>query len=103
MSEVVALTIIALRDITGGSLGMTPRAAGFSWYALQFPPKGQFYLLALIVWLVGLGVWVWVDRGMGSKALEAINEDEGAAAAVGVNVKREKLRITPGAARLTAL
>ncbi len=103
LSQVVALTIIALRDITGGSLGMTPRAAGFSWYALQFPAKGQFYLLALIVWLVGLGVWVWVDRGMGSKALEAINEDEGAAAAVGINVMREKLRITLVSAALTAL
>src|SRR6185437_6191394 len=67
LSQVVALTIIALRDITGGSLGMTPRAVGFSWYALQFPSKTQFYFLALAVWLAGLAVWVWVDRGMGSK------------------------------------
>src|SRR6266852_767845 len=103
LSQVVALTIIALRDITGGSLGMTPRAVGFSWYALQFPAKGQFYVLALVVWLAGLGVWIWVDRGMGSKALEAINEDEGAAAAIGINVMREKLRITLVSAALTAL
>src|SRR5712692_5039776 len=87
LSQVVALTIIALRDITGGSLGMTPRAAGFSWYALQFPAKHQFYLLAFVVWLAGLGVWIWADRGMGSKALEAINEDEGAVAAVGVSLQ----------------
>jgi branched-chain amino acid transport system permease protein len=103
LSQVVALTIIALRGITGGSLGMTPRAVGFSWYALQFPSKTQFYFLALAVWLAGLAVWVWVDRGMGSKALEAINEDEGAAAAVGINVMREKLRITLVSAGLTAL
>jgi branched-chain amino acid transport system permease protein len=102
LSQVVALTIIALRDVTGGSLGMTPRAVGFSWYALQFPAKSQFYILALLVWLAGLAVWVWVDRGMGSKALEAINEDEGAAAAIGINVMREKLRVTLLSAGLTA-
>ncbi len=102
LSQVVALTIIALRDVTGGSLGMTPRAVGFSWYALQFPAKSQFYILALLVWFAGLVVWVWVDRGMGSKALEAINEDEGAAAAIGINVMREKLRVTLLSAGLTA-
>ncbi len=93
LSQVVLLTIVALRDITGGSLGMTPKlAGGGSWYALQFPDKAQFYYLSLGVWLVGLAAWIWVDRGMGSKALQAISEDEGAAAAIGVNVMREKLR-----------
>src|SRR5258708_5706657 len=103
LSQVVALTIIALRDITGGSLGMTPRAVGFSWYALQFPAKGQFYLLALIVWLVGLGVWVCVDRGMGSKALAAINDDERSAAAVGIRFMREKRQPPSGFGPLTPL
>ena len=43
LSQVVLLSIIALRGVTGGSLGMTPRAAGHaSWYALQFPDKSQF-------------------------------------------------------------
>ena len=102
LSQVVALTIIALRDVTGGSLGMTPRAVGFSWYALQFPAKSQFYILAVLVWLAGLGIWIWIDRGMGSKALEAVNEDEGAAAAIGINVMREKLRVTLLSAGMTA-
>ena len=104
LSQVVLLSIVALRDITGGSLGMTPRAvAQASWYALQFPDKTQFYFLALVLWLAGLGVWLWVDRGMGSKALEAINEDEGAAASIGINVMREKLGVTLLSAALTAL
>jgi branched-chain amino acid transport system permease protein len=103
LSQVVLLSIVALREITGGSLGMTPRAlANGSWYALQFPDKTQFYFLALVVWLGGIGVWVWVDRGMGSKALEAINEDEGAASAIGIDVMREKLRVTLVSAALTA-
>jgi branched-chain amino acid transport system permease protein len=103
LGQVVALVIIALRDITGGSLGMTPRAVGFSWYALQFPAKSQFYLLAVVVWIAGLAVWLWLDRGTGSRALEAINEDEVAAASIGINVMREKLRVTLISAALTAL
>ena len=103
LSQIVFLSIIALRDVTGGSLGMTQRVVGHSWYALQLPEQGQFYLLALAVWALGLVVWIWVDRGIGSKALEAINEDEGAAAAIGINVTREKLRVTLVSAALTAL
>lgn len=103
LSQVVALSIVALRDITGGSLGMTPRAVGFSWYALQFPAKQQFYVLALVLWVAGLGIRMWVEHGMGSRALEAINDDEGAAAAIGVDVMREKLRVTLLSAALTAL
>jgi len=103
LSQVVLLSIVALRDVTGGSLGMTPRAVGFSWYAMQFPDKTQFYYLALLLWLFGLGVWLLVDRGMGASALDAINEDEGAAGAIGVNIMREKLRVTLVSAALTAL
>src|SRR5471032_1180461 len=80
LSQVVLLTITAARDITGGSLGMTPKSVGYSWYALQFPDKRYFYFIALVVWLVGLAAWRWVDRGIGREALEAISEDEEAAA-----------------------
>jgi len=102
LSQVVLLTIVAARDITGGSLGMTPRTVGHSLYALQFPDKGTFYAIALVVWTAGVIVWHWVDRGMGRAALEAIAEDEGAAAAIGINVMREKLRVTVVSAALTA-
>jgi branched-chain amino acid transport system permease protein len=102
LSQVVLLTIVAARDITGGSLGMTPKTVGHSWYALQFPDKVTFYAIALVVWIAGIVVWHWVDRGMGRAALEAIAEDEGAAAAIGINVMREKLRVTVVSAALTA-
>src|SRR5919199_4415437 len=35
LGQVVLLTIVAARDWTGGSLGMTPNAGGQSWLALQ--------------------------------------------------------------------
>jgi branched-chain amino acid transport system permease protein len=104
LSQVVLLTITAARDITGGSLGMTPKSAGgHSWYALQFPDKRYFYFIALAVWLVGLAAWRWIDRGIGREALEAISEDEEAAASVGIDVLYEKMRVTLISAALTAL
>jgi branched-chain amino acid transport system permease protein len=102
LSQVVLLSIVAARDITGGSLGLTQRAVGFSWYALQFPDKRYFYVIALVLWLGGLAVWRAIDRG-GRQVLEAISEDEEAAASIGIDVLREKLRVTMISAALTAL
>jgi len=103
LSQVVLLSLVAARDITGGSLGFTQRAVGHSWYALQFPEKSYFYGISIVVWLVGLYVWQHIDRGINREALEAISEDEDAAAAIGINVLREKLRVTVISAALTAL
>jgi branched-chain amino acid transport system permease protein len=103
LSQVVLLSITAARDITGGSLGLTPKAAGFSWYALQFPDKRYFYVIGLLLWLGGLAIWRSIDRGIGRQVLDAISEDEEAAAAVGIDVMREKLRVTVISAALTAL
>src|SRR5262249_39428668 len=95
----------ATRDWTGGSLGYTPirYQGGSSLYALQFTGKRTWYLIALAVWAVGLYVWHRVDRSMLRYALEAISEDEDAAAAAGVHVTREKLKITALSAVMTAL
>jgi branched-chain amino acid transport system permease protein len=103
LSQVVLLSLTAARDFTGGSLGLTVRTVGYSWYALQFPDKTYFYGIAIVVWLIGLYAWHRVDSGISREALEAISEDEDAAAAVGINVLREKLRVTVISAALTAL
>jgi len=102
LSQVVLLTLVAAREITGGSLGMTLNVV-HSWYALQFADKTTYYLIAVVVWLAGLAVWHWIDRGIERVALDAISEDEIAAASAGVNVMREKLRVTVVSAGLTAL
>jgi branched-chain amino acid transport system permease protein len=103
LSQAVMLFITAWRDVTGGSLGMTQNLAGHSWYALQFPEKHYFYGIALVMWLGGLLVWHSIDRSVSREALEAISEDEEAAASVGIDVMREKLRVTVISAALTAL
>ena len=103
LSQVVLLSLVAARDVTGGSLGFTQKTVGHSWYALQFPDKIYFYVIAVLLWLAGLWVWRWIDRGIGREALEAISEDEDAAAAVGIDVMREKMRVTIVSAALTAV
>lgn len=107
LTEVVRQTIVATRDYTGGSLGMTPTPKGNdatpSIIALQFDDKETYFLIAIGAWLVGLLVWRAVDRSMIRYALEAISEDEDSAAAAGINVTREKLKITVLSAIMTAL
>jgi branched-chain amino acid transport system permease protein len=105
LSGIVLQVITATRDYTGGSLGYTPNRApsGHGLIALQFDDKTTWYLIALFVWAVGLLIWRWVDRSMSRYAMEAISEDEDAAAAAGVNVTAEKLKITLISALMTAL
>jgi branched-chain amino acid transport system permease protein len=105
LSGIVLQVITATRDWTGGSLGYTPERyqGGSSLYAFQFADKQTWYLIALAVWASGLFIWYVVDRSMMRYALEAISEDEDAAAAAGVYVTWEKLKITVISAMMTAL
>ena len=107
LSEVVRLLIVALRDWTGGSLGVTPTTAlaGTSWSltALQFADKEVWFYVMLVTWLAGLWIWRMVDRSMARYAMEAISQEEDAAASVGINVTRTKLQVTMISAAMTAL
>jgi branched-chain amino acid transport system permease protein len=104
LSAIVLQIITATRDYTGGSLGYTPNRyhGGSSIYALQFTGKETWYLIALGAWGIGLLIRHLVDRSMLRYALEAIAEDEDAAAAAGVHVTAEKLKITLLSAVMTA-
>ncbi|HET7669782.1 MAG TPA: branched-chain amino acid ABC transporter permease [Burkholderiales bacterium] len=108
LSEVARLVIVALRDQTGGSLGATPNGAlkdgaTVAIGALQFGPKEVWLAIVFVVWLGGLWVWRMVDRSMGRLALQAISEEEEAAASIGIHVTRAKLRITLISAVMTCI
>jgi branched-chain amino acid transport system permease protein len=105
VGEVIRLLIIAERDWTGGSLGASLKTAGTAsgLWTLQFADKRVFYYISLAFFLVGILAWHLVDRSMARPALEAIGEDETAAASVGIHVTRFKLGITVLSAALTAL
>ena len=97
LTEFVRLCIVGLRDYTGGSLGTQPTryGDGVSLYAFQFEPDRMLaYYIVFALWLFGLYVWVRVDRSMDRYALDAASQDEDAAASVGIDVTREKLKIT---------
>lgn len=107
LTEVARLLIVALRDQTGGSLGVTP--AGMvspenpvSLYALQFASKSVWFYIIVAVWLGGLLIWRAVDRSMLRYAMEAISQEEDAAASLGVSVTRTKLTVTVISAAMTA-
>ncbi|HYD07312.1 MAG TPA: branched-chain amino acid ABC transporter permease, partial [Reyranella sp.] len=103
LSGIVLQIITATRDYTGGSLGYTPEVTkGSKLLAMQSNDKVVWYLAALVVWGLGLVIWTWIDRSMTRSAMEAISEDEDAAAAAGVNVTAEKLKITVISALMTA-
>ena len=107
LSEVTRLIIVALRDQTGGSLGATPKTAladtSYSLSALQFSDKLVWFYIVLVVWLIGLWIWKKVDESMGRLALEAISQEEDAAASIGINVTRLKLGVTMVSALMTCM
>ncbi|UCE31103.1 MAG: branched-chain amino acid ABC transporter permease, partial [Burkholderiales bacterium] len=108
LAEVVRLVIVGLRDQTGGSLGVTPRSglaedATVSLWAMQFSSKLVWFYIMLGCWLLGLYVWHRVDRSMVRLALQAISQEEDAAASIGLNVTRTKLSMTLVSAAMTCI
>lgn len=108
LSEVTRLVIVGLRDQTGGSLGITPKTAlaegnSANLLALQFADKTVWFYVVLLFWLGSLWVWHRVDRGMNRLALEAISEEEDAAASIGIDVTRAKLTVTLLSAAMTCI
>jgi branched-chain amino acid transport system permease protein len=107
LSEVTRLIIVALRDQTGGSLGVTPVTAladtSGSLWALQFSSKLAWFYIIFGFWLLGLWIWTRVDRSMARLALQAISQEEEAAASVGMNVTRLKLGVTLISALMTCM
>jgi branched-chain amino acid transport system permease protein len=108
LSEIVRLVIVAMREQTGGSLGMTPKAAiaegsSYAISALQFSNKMVWFYVVLGFWLLGLFIWHKVDRSMSRMALEAIAEDEEAASSIGINISRTKMGITLLSALMTCV
>jgi len=102
MAEVTALVVVALRDITDGSLGCTLRATG-KLADMQFPDKRYYYFISLVLLLGAMYIWRRIDRSQMRLALTAIEESEIAASSLGISIIRYKMRITLLSAALTAL
>jgi len=103
VAEVGALVVIAYREHTGGSLGLTLNASTRPWLDFQFDDKRYYYYIALVFLLLALYVWRRIDKSKVRLALTAIGESELAAASLGVNVIKYKMLVTIISAALTAM
>ena len=103
LAEIIMLLIIAFRDFTGGSLGMTIDPSIKSLFYLTSDSKIFFYYLALGFVILAIIIWKIIDNSKLCKAMKAVGEDEDAAASIGINVIRYKLAIISISAFFTAL
>lgn len=86
---IVVELLTAFREITGGSLGIFPPYLGNAPHLFQFASKEPYYLIIIAMW----ASIVLLVRAMRRTRyyLVAIREDEEAAAALGVPVRKYKL------------
>lgn len=103
VAEVGSLVIVALRDQTGGSLGLTINNSTRPFLDFQFSDKRVYYYLATAFLLLGLYIWRRIDKSKVRLALTAIGESELAASSLGVNVINYKLLVTVISAMLTSM
>ena len=104
-TEFVRLCLVGFRNYTGGSLGTQPKryGDGLSIWAVQFESDRLLaYFIALVIWIIGLFIWNYVDKSMDRYALDAASQDEDAAASVGIDVTRAKLKISAISAAMCA-
>ena len=103
VAEVGSLVIVACREYTGGSLGLTLKSSNRSWIDFQFNDERYYYYIAMIFLLLALFIWRLIEKSKIRLALTAIGESELAAASLGVNVIKYKMLITTLSVTLTAM
>jgi branched-chain amino acid transport system permease protein len=89
-------------DITGGGQGITVPAVGAE-ATTSYPGNDGFYYIFLALAVVAMALVWWISRSRFGYGLRAINEDEDAAAAAGINTTRLKISAFALAGMLTAM
>jgi|YelNatPaOPRAMG01_1025707.scaffolds.fasta_scaffold13098_2 branched-chain amino acid transport system permease protein len=100
-NEVTYLTAISLREITGGSLGISIPIKEVSFLPINPKVAGYYIIIVLFVFAVFLAHKIQFSKF--GYYLTAIREDEDAAVACGINVLRVKLIALCISATLSAL
>ena len=99
--EITRYLLTSMRDLTGGSLGMSLPYRKDSLLMFQFDGKEPYLLIILVFWL-GAILLLWrMERTR--YYLEAIREDDAAAAALGISVNRNLIKAALLSAFLVAL
>lgn len=100
---VVYLLIMYFRDFSGGSLGLTLNSVGTKPLLFQFESKAYFYFIALAFLFLTLYVWKRIQRSKIQRAMAAIENDEAAAASIGIPIVRYKTTVTAISSFFTAI
>lgn len=101
VAEIVHNLLVFGRDITGGSLGLSLPYIPDSLALFQFNGKNPYFLIILGFWLIALLISWKMERTR--YYLEAIREDEDAAAALGISVNKNLIMAACISAFLVAI
>lgn len=102
-AEVVRIVAVNWRQLTRGSEGLLVPIEREGWLFLNFTDKALYADAALGYLVVAFLVSRWVYRSKLGYQLQALREDEDAAAALGINVRAAKVKATALSAALTAV
>ncbi|MFQ6080295.1 MAG: branched-chain amino acid ABC transporter permease [Candidatus Bathyarchaeia archaeon] len=100
-AEILKDLCLFYRDITGGALGSYLQYLGFSPLYFQFVDKRYYCYIAMGLW--ALSIYLTHRLKKFRHKLIAIREDEDAAAALGINVTKNKLMVLLLSSFLTAI
>ena len=89
--------------VVGGAEGLIVKMVGNSAAAIQFNSKIPYYYIVLFMLFMIIFIANWVKESKLGYYLVALREDEEAAAAMGINVRRNKLIAGAISAFFTAL
>ncbi len=107
ISEGIVVLINSTQELgpfrVGGAEGLIVKMVGDSAAALQFSSKMPYYYIILFMLFLVIAVSYWIKNSKLGYYLIALKEDEDAAAAMGINVRKSKLMAAMLSAFLTAL
>jgi branched-chain amino acid transport system permease protein len=99
--EIVRYLLTSMRKLTGGSLGMSLPYRKNSVLLFQFDGKEPYFVIIIIFWLAAVLLLWKMERTR--YYLEAIREDDDAAAALGISVNKNLIKSALLSAFLVAL
>ena len=99
--EITRYLLTSMRELTGGSLGMSLPYVKDDLLMFQFDDKEPYLIIILIFWLAAILLLWKMERTR--YYLEAIREDDDAAAALGISVNKNLIKAALLSAFLVAL
>lgn len=99
--EITRYLLTSMRELTGGSLGMSLPYVKDDLLMFQFDDKEPYLLIILFFWLAAILLLWKMERTR--YYLEAIREDDDAAAALGISVNKNLIKAALLSAFLVAL